>query len=181
MANDKSGMGKAHYHMGNYAEAEKYFLESNDFDALGDMYFTLRRFDKAHECFLKVGNKVKALQALREKNDREKKDAVEYCEKALLEGEMEAELRLQLGEIYRNLKRFDEAKAQFEKVRGMDEMEEEALYHLGRLAFDSGDYQGSIGYYQELLTLYPDTKYRQRALKSIKSVAIYKKLMEKNS
>ena len=77
------------------------------------------------------------------------------------------------------MKEFNKAREQFETVMNMEEMEEEALFYLGRLEFDALNYQESIEKYKELLEKYPDTKYRLEALKSIKSITIVQKLLAK--
>ena len=151
--------------------AAKYFKQANDYDSLGDMYFSLRAFDKAHSYFLEVGNKVKALQCLREKKD--KAQAINYAQKAIAEGEMVPELKLQLGEIYRNYDMFKEAEKQFREVMAMEEMREEGLFYLGRLQVDQSDYRSAVSTYKSLLSRFPETKFKidaQIALKSIETL-----------
>lgn len=173
--NDKSGMGKVYFKMGDYAQASACFEEANDNDALGDLYYSLRDFARAQECFLSSGNKVKALQALWGKKNLA--DAETFARRAIGEDEMVAELKLELGEIYRQQKLFDQARKEFQEVRAMEEMEEDALFGLARLEFDQKNYQAALDTYQTLRAKYPDTRYRsdlETSLQSIQTVVALK-------
>jgi tetratricopeptide (TPR) repeat protein len=59
----------------------------------------------------------------------------------------------QLAELYLRRKDADGAFNAFAKVLDLDSGDKKALYHLGTALYGKGDWQGSFGYFERLLTL----------------------------
>jgi len=87
-----------------FNEAIAHFKKSNDLDGLGDLYWQLRGYDKAIECFKAVGDDVKVVQALREKKRRDPvtnkvsyygaEEAIAYAKAKIEEGKFVAPLHI---------------------------------------------------------------------------------------
>jgi tetratricopeptide (TPR) repeat protein len=141
-ANDLSGLGYVYLATGNNRKAQECFLAANDSNGLGDLYSKLNQFEKAREMFEKDNNPVKVIQSFR--NDYALPDrfqrAIAYGEKAVAEGRMPAECRLEMADIYYDMNQIDRALATLDQVAADPAYASEAHLFKGRILFFQRDW-----------------------------------------
>lgn len=141
-------MGDAHLELGNYAEAEKAYLE------------LAKRSDNPAV----TGRLARLawLQGEAETSIRLMQDALSQAEALKLEGERLAWFEAQLGELYFHNGRLTEAESQFQKAADTFAGYYLAQAGLGKVAAARGNLDGATAIYEDLIETLPQPEFIAR-------------------
>ncbi|MBI4846533.1 MAG: tetratricopeptide repeat protein [Candidatus Omnitrophica bacterium] len=178
-ANDYSGLGRLALERKDYQQAILFFEKANDYDGLGDVYWKLRCYDKAAYDFKIEGNELKAVQALRKKEDGGIEEALIYAEKTIEEGKFVYALSLEAAKIYISQKEYEKAVEELERVLNSDSYyANEALMLLGKVRYLERKYDLAEKAFIELTERYPESCFFESAKKAIETLKYLQNIEE---
>src|SRR6266581_1563345 len=79
-----------------------------------------------------------------------------YLKKAVEKDPSDAEAHRRLAQLYESRRRFDEARAAYERVVRIDSDDADALLALGKLALRGADLPGAKAWFQQLIAVTAD-------------------------